>query len=89
MSKRIRNIKCNEVCVVCDKEAVYHHVKSFGSGGKTVTNNLLPLCVEHHHQIHYYGLGFFASGYQSVFNWLMTHGWEFDKTRLKWVNYSV
>jgi hypothetical protein len=29
-----------------------HHIKTWGEGGATDLDNLLPLCSHHHHQVH-------------------------------------
>lgn len=75
--------------MICGKNAAYHHVKTFGSGGKTVPYNLIPLCVSHHNDIHARGTNFFASKFPSVKKWLLEHGWEFEEFSQKWKNYTL
>jgi hypothetical protein len=86
MSKRLRNIPCEEPCVVCGIDAVYHHLKSFGSGGRSVPDNLLPVCTQHHNMIHSMGLSYAANKFPRIKKWLEAHGWYKDKFLMKWVN---
>ena len=82
--KRIRNIDCNEGCVICKGWAIYHHVKTFGSGGETVPHNLMPLCVVHHDLMHKRGTTAMAIDHSSIFLWLTQNGWELCEFNNKW-----
>lgn len=47
----------DHVCAVCGRwdGVVGHHIKSKGSGGDDVAENLLALCQKHHNEIHFIG----------------------------------
>ncbi len=49
-------------CLVCRQRGPSHphHVKSVGSGG-LAPENLVPLCLVHHNQIHYIGIDTFSA----------------------------
>jgi hypothetical protein len=53
-----------------------HHVRSRGSGGDDVPENLMPLCARHHAEIHQVGTIKMASKYSIVRQWLELTGWE-------------
>lgn len=40
----------------CFGQVVGHHIKSKGSGGDDVPENLIPLCTGHHMEIHSKGV---------------------------------
>jgi 5-methylcytosine-specific restriction endonuclease McrA len=66
--KLIRNSKCTVCKVVpCDP----HHVKTRGSGGGDELSNLMPLCREHHIEIHKIGNSKMCEKYPSVYAWLI------------------
>ena len=56
-------------------ERCYHHIKSRGSGGPDEAWNLIPVCLEHHNEVHNIGLYEFAEKYPSVGDWLVIHDW--------------
>lgn len=47
-----------------------HHVKSRGAGGGDVATNVMPLCHEHHQEIHQAGKSEMRKRYQGVNDWL-------------------
>lgn len=61
-----------------------HHLKSFGSGGETVSHNLMPLCTYHHGVVHTTGLTRFAEKHIYVMEFLLDHGWIFDNFMNRW-----
>lgn len=62
-------------CTACGKRgSEAHHVTTKGSGGGDVPNNLMPLCRQHHAEIHQYGAVKMGEKYISVKNWLKSHG---------------
>ena len=63
-------------CIICGRSGIGHHVKSKGSGGHDLENNLMPLCQKHHVEIHAKGLQYFAMQYQAVKSWLEYYGYE-------------
>jgi hypothetical protein len=52
--------KINENCF---GQVTGHHVKSKGSGGSDTEDNLWPLCVKHHAEIHNLGVFTFCDKY--------------------------
>ncbi len=40
-----------------------HHIKTKGSGGDDVDDNLIPLCASHHAEIHSTGIKAFLAAY--------------------------
>lgn len=85
----MRNIKCNEPCLICGTDAIYHHVKSYGSGGATVKEKLMPLCMTHHTEIHMSGLMKFSKSYPIVQAWLVKNNWEICNFKKKYFNKNV
>jgi len=70
-------------CIVCGVMSMVcaHHLKTKGSGGNDVTENLIPLCLIHHQEVHNNGLKRFAEKYK-LYNYLKVKGWELsDKWR--------
>lgn len=68
-------------CIACGitGEMVHaHHVKSKGSGGDDVAENLIPLCFEHHRMVHDVGLLMMSSRFPSVNSWLNSAGWSYS-----------
>jgi hypothetical protein len=70
-------------CLACDmsrEERIRfifdNHVRSRGSGGDDVPENLMPLCARHHAEIHQVGTIKMASKYSIVRQWLELTGWE-------------
>jgi 5-methylcytosine-specific restriction endonuclease McrA len=90
-SKRIVNktliqVISKSACVVCGKHGVdVHHVKSKKSGGDDVYSNLMPLCREHHQEVHKIGLSKFSDKYPRARNWLLHYFWEFSNIFMRWI----
>ncbi len=76
-------------CEVCGKKegVCGHHVKSKGSGGDDEPSNLIPLCQEHHNQIHSRGLLFMSERYPQIKDALTERGWTLMGS--KWVHPKV
>lgn len=73
-------------CIVCTKQPVdAHHVKSKKSGGHDVVHNLMPLCREHHTELHKVGLNEMADKYQGILIWLQSAEWQWDEFKQKWI----
>lgn len=73
-------------CMVCNRrgDVVAHHLVSRKSYGPDVKENLIPLCVEHHNEIHFIGRTTFAYKYPLVKVFLMDNGWEYCDMFKKW-----
>ena len=54
------------------------HIKSVGSGGDDVEDNLLALCRRHHTESHMLGWHHFTEKYPNVRLALGAKGWDFD-----------
>lgn len=76
-------------CIVCGKSAVGHHIRTKGSGGHDVKENLMPLCALHHKAVHDLGLTTFSRKFPNVSAWLEIHQWEFNELAQKWINPSA
>lgn len=65
-------------CVRCGKPPPNDpaHIKSKGSGGDDIDDNLLPLCRECHRYQHWIGWPRFAVTHQNVYDALLDRGWE-------------
>lgn len=76
-------------CIVCGTKGVaLHHVKTQGAGGSDHEQNLMPLCIFHHNEVHSSNMGLarFARKYIAVYSWLLNNGWEYDSFSRKWLN---
>ncbi len=49
-----------------------HHVKSRGAGGGDTADNLMPLCAEHHREIHQIGPSGMGEKYPIIKHWFGT-----------------
>lgn len=73
--KRIEDKKLLETyrhmsCTICHAsgygQVVAHHIKTKGAGGHDHYKNLVPLCQEHHVEIHAKGLRYMTDKYVSL-----------------------
>ncbi len=73
-------------CLVCRDTfgIVGHHIKSKGSGGHDIDENLMPLCVAHHSEVHNIGLVSFSKRYAKVRVFLKGMGWYLCQFKNKW-----
>ena len=71
-------------CAACmrDGPSVVHHIRTKGSGGPDVFENLLPLCVPCHTDIHLLGPSKFMSRRPMVKVALRARGWEWGSDAL-------
>lgn len=56
----------NKPCIInkgCFGEVAGHHLRTVGSGGGDVADNLIPLCQKHHTEIHAIGHYTFTNKY--------------------------
>lgn len=51
-------------------QSLPHHVKSRGAGGDDVPENLMPLCLKHHTEIHKVGEHTMSGRYPTIGHWL-------------------
>lgn len=65
-----------QACLSCGNKTVDpHHIKTRGSGGGDQMWNLMPLCRQHHSEVHQIGLLKFSTKYFNVSNYLDQNGW--------------
>jgi hypothetical protein len=75
----IKFIRENCPCIVTGQPAeCVHHVRSRGAYGQDVVENLMPLTIASHTEIHKVGLTRMSEKYESVKTWLTKAGWEFN-----------
>jgi len=91
MPKRTRNLTLaafyrERPCAACKDtfQTVGDHIKSFGSGGECVHENMWSLCFEHHREKTDKGLTFFVEKYK-LDKILIAKGWQFDEFTQKWM----
>lgn len=80
----------SERCIACNRMgSALHHIKTRGSGGNDKDWNLIPLCIEHHTEVHKLGMVKFGEKYPKVNEWLLSHGWHKDcyGGRERWVRW--
>lgn len=88
------SIKKENSCLCCGSfyQVEGHHVKSFGSGGPCLPENMAPVCRVHHGRWHNKGSVWMADTWPRVRKWLISNGWEIvtygDGTK-KWKNYNI
>ena len=61
-----------KTCAICFNSygTVAHHIKSKGSGGDDIRENLICLCMKHHSEIHQIGMKTFFNKYWGD-SWIM------------------
>ena len=83
----MRTLNCSCRSKKCIGQIVGHHIYSRGSGGPDLIDNLLPLCVYHHAQVHNIGLESFIDKNNLRFI-MLSKNWEYsDNTG--WINYEL
>jgi 5-methylcytosine-specific restriction endonuclease McrA len=74
-----------EPCLACgiitEGGNALHHVTTRGSGGGDDPWNLMPLCFQHHTQVHLWGMVKFSEKFKPVKLWLKENKWELHQ---KW-----
>lgn len=91
-SKRIENKDLLDFikelsCICCETQSndvCAHHVRTVGSGGHDIAENLMPLCQSCHVKIHAIGTSAMARQHPNVKKWLTLANWEYDLKRDKW-----
>lgn len=74
LCKKYRSISC-EVCGSWN-EVSGHHIKSKGSGGWDVVENLIGLCFDCHRYVHDHGDNALIKKYPSYERILISKNWE-------------
>jgi hypothetical protein len=76
-------------CLICNQRpACGHHIKTKGSGGPDEPWNLVPLCNEHHQEVHRLGAYRFANKYIKFKKYLEIFEWELIELngKFKYIN---
>lgn len=81
--KRIQNKKLlkdvkKKPCVICGDQSDSAHIKSRGSGGDDVPENMISLCRKHHQTQHRIGWFKMSQRYVEVWQTLKNNGWSFE-----------
>lgn len=74
----LKSVK-SERCVICGKDSDPCHIKSRGSGGDDVPENLIPMCRNHHGTQHSIGWSRFIELYPRVEEVLNSKGWKLEQ----------
>ena len=61
--RRYAKMPCAVGYVTHMRPVAGHHIKTKGSGGDDVDDNLIPLCATHHAEIHSMGISGFLRSY--------------------------
>lgn len=61
-----------------------HHIKTKGSGGHDHSKNLMPLCQQHHREVHDKGLEWFVNEYDTAREYLEWLGFEIHPEYIAW-----
>lgn len=79
----MKNFQSNNPCIVCGLNksgmVTFHHIytqKAYPEY-KCSTWNLLPVCKQHHNEIHNKGTNSFCEKYPQVKEWMIENGWVY------------
>ena len=74
-------------CTACGRTQFVdvHHIRTRAAMGPDVWENLLPLCREHHAEMHSRGLVWMCKQYLNIFQAVETRGWTYDDVRKKYI----
>lgn len=61
-----------------------HHMTTKGSGGGDSHNNIIPLCIKHHREIHDIGIFTMIDKYNILLNWLIMNNRDDIIAKYKW-----
>ena len=76
VDKKLMHSFKDKKCLLCNRQAVFAHVKTRGSGGDDVIENSMPLCGIHHDEQGRIGIVTFVEKYPIVENNLASKGWR-------------
>lgn len=83
----VRNFPCT-VGFNCLGDVVPHHIKTKKTGGPDIIENIMPLCVKHHNEIHNLKTSKFIKDY-ALESYMRKKGWLFDEFTKKWWNEKI
>lgn len=70
-------------CIVCGVRGCDPaHIKTKGSGGDDIEENLMPLCRKHHSEQHQCGVVTFARRHPTVLFYIELKGWSIQGNKL-------
>lgn len=77
-------------CELCNSHnnVAGHHIKTKGSGGNDVEENLISLCFHCHEKIHRYTQKNFIEQFPKYKTILESKGWTYCEIKKKYVNYE-
>jgi 5-methylcytosine-specific restriction endonuclease McrA len=75
-------------CVICNKSAEIHHIKTRKTGGSDHWRNTVSLCREHHSMVHSKGNNYMTGEYPSYREALIERGWEYCSYMKRWSSNS-
>lgn len=88
----LKNYSTDRPCLACGKVTengnTFHHILTRGSGGPDYDWNLMPLCGNHHTEIHLKGMTYFADKFPTIRTWLLFYKWEFNSFVKKWRRFA-
>lgn len=95
--EHLRKFYSSQRCCLCNNPPPNdgHHIKSRGSWGHDIDDNLLTLCRNHHQMIHAYGINKMLEVFPRLRPILLSKGWycqDFGEGRnrvRKWFNEKV
>jgi hypothetical protein len=73
----------HQPCAICGRQlADWHHIMTRKSGGPDDAWNLIPLCRQHHVEIHSVGRITFLKKYFQFKDFLIKYGWSITDTKI-------
>jgi 5-methylcytosine-specific restriction endonuclease McrA len=87
----MKNFKSNKPCIVCgisvDGAVTFHHIFTRKSRPDLTyaEQNLISVCAKHHNMFHAKGTNYMANTFNSVKEFLIENGWEFNDYLKKWI----
>ncbi len=78
-------------CIVCGSynSVSGHHIRSKGSGGPDIKENLIPLCLNHHTEVHQIAMVAFCQKYSAVKWYILSNGWFYCSYRERFWNDEI
>lgn len=78
-------------CIVCGSYNLVsgHHLRTRGSGGLDIKENLIPLCLNHHTEVHQISLTRFCQKYSAVKWYIVSNGWYYCTYRERYFHDGI
>lgn len=78
----LKSVRKNPCCICGKKKVDAAHIKTRGSGGPDVEDNLVPLCRTHHIEQGQIGFARMFAKYPEFYKALREKGWELGNGKL-------